>query len=303
VKNFSFGVFPEPLPDETCYSFLCRLAVRHGCITSNQFCQSVFGHQEPLNGYLFKPFRMKDLLNWFGDQKLLSQMGFGDSHSCYTYYAAFLNPKQSARLCMCRTGSTLSAGQAKRINRECGFVHHHKRQLWYCPSCVKEDFLRYGETCWRRLPQMPGAIYCPVHREPFRPSGVSYRDINYRITPATYALIHMPEPDFEPGTIYAERYCRLAEDIAWLLSKGFSVPDGEWLTWNFFEVTGKPINTHLLYEVSRSSQRGNRFEDYLTNRIMQDSGKDRVDLTVSRQMGILLSIEDKFGTVEKFYST
>jgi len=204
---------------------------------------------------------------------------------------------------MCRTGSVLSAGQVKRINRECGFIHHHKQQLWYCPSCVQEDFKRYGETCWRRLPQMPGAIYCPVHMEPFKPSGVSFRDINYRIIPATYALIHMPEPAFETGTIYADRYCRLAEDIMWLLGKGFSVPDGEWLTWNFFEVTGKPINTHLLYEVSRSSHRGNHFEDYLTNRLMRDSGKDRLDLTVSRQMGILLSIEDKFGTVEKFYST
>ena len=303
MNNIAIGAFPEPLPDETCYSLLCRLAVRHGRITSNQFCQSIFGHQEPLRGYVFKPFRMKDLQKWFGDQLLLSQMRFGDSHSCYPYYSAFLNPKHSARLCKCRNGSVLSAGQAKRINRECGFVHHHKQQLWYCPSCVREDFLQYGETCWRRLPQMPGAIYCPIHKEPFRPSGVNHRDINYQIIPATYALIHIPEPAFEPGSIYAERYYRLAKDIAWLLSKGFSVPDGEWLTWNFFEVTGKPINTHLLYEVSRSSQRRNHFEDYLTNRIMQDSGKDRVDLTVSRQMGILLSIENMFGTVEKFYST
>ncbi len=81
------------------------------------------------------------------------------------------------------------------------------------------------------------------------------------------------------------------------------MPDGEWLTWNFFEVTGKPINTHLLYDISRSEERGNRFEDYLATRIMQDSGKKRIDLTVGRQMGILLSIEDAFGTVEKFYTS
>ena len=149
---------------------------------------------------------------------------------------------------------------------------------------------------------MPGALYCPVHMEPFRPSGVNQQDIHFQIIPATYALIHIAEPDFEPGSVYAERYCKLAKDIAWLLRKGFSVPDGEWLAQNFSEATGKPIDTHLLYKVSRSSQRGNRFEDYLTNRILQDSGKDRMDLTVSRQMGILLSVENAFGTMEKFCS-
>lgn len=149
---------------------------------------------------------------------------------------------------------------------------------------------------------MPGAIYCPIHREAFQPSGVSYTDINYQIIPASYALIHITEPEYKPGTVYADQYCRLSEDIAWLLRKGFSVPDGEWLTWNFFEVTGKPVNTHLLYEVSRSSERENRFEDYLATRIMQDSGKNQIDLKVSQQMGILLSIENAFGTVEKFYS-
>ncbi len=302
VSNITVGIFPEPLPDETCYSLLCRLAVRHGHITSNQFCQSVFGHQEPLNGYLFKPFRLKDIQSWIENPMFPTQFRLGEEHSCYPYYAAFLNPQHSTRLCGCKIGSTLSSGQAKRINRECGFIHHHKELLWYCPSCVQEDFLQYGETCWRRLPQIPGAIYCPVHQVPFRPSGVSYRDINYQIIPASYALIHISEPEFEAGSIYADRYCNLSRDIGWLLHKGFSVPDGEWLTWNFFEVTGKPINTHLLYEVSRSTQRENRFEDYLTNRIMLDSGKNRIDLTVSRQMGILLSIEETFGTLERFYS-
>jgi hypothetical protein len=246
---------------------------------------------------------MKDIQRLLGDTLGSLGIRFGEDHSCYPYYSSFLNPLHSERVCGCRVASTLSTGQAKRINRECGFVHTHKRYLWYCPSCVREDFLQYGETCWRRLPQMPGAIYCPVHREAFRPSGIKYSNISYLIVPASYALIHVPEPEFEPGTVYADQYCRLSEDIAWLLHKGFSTPDGEWLTWNFFEVTGKPINTRLLYDVSRSRERENRFEDYLATRIMQDSGKNQIDLTVSRQMGILLSIENMFGTMEKFYST
>ena len=293
---------PAPLPDETCYSWLCRLAVRQGQMTSNQVCQGLFGHQEPLSGYIFKPFRLKDIQRWFGDQLIRSGLRFGKNHSCYPYYMAFLSPSHAARVAECHTGSTLTSGQAKRINRDCGFPHNHKKRLWYCPICVQQDFLQYGETYWRRLPQMPGAVYCPIHKISFQESGISFRDINYQIIPASYAMIHVQEPVQQKGTVYSNRYIELAEDIAWLLNKGYSISDGEWLMWSFFEMTGKPINGHLLYDTSRSPYREGCFQDYLATRIMEDSGKDRIDLTVSRQLGTILSIEDSFGTVEKFCS-
>jgi len=213
---------------------------------------------------------------------------------------AFLSPAHAAQVAGCHKGSILTSGQAKRINRECGFTHNHKKRLWYCPICVQQDFLQYGETCWRRLPQMPGAVFCPVHKIPFRESGICFRDINYQIIPATYALIHVQETGREKGTVFSERYIELAEDIAWLLKKGYSISDSEWLTWSFFEITGKPINGHLLYDVSRRPYREGNFQDYLATRIMEDSGKERIDLTVSKQIGTILSIEDSFGTVEKF---
>lgn len=149
---------------------------------------------------------------------------------------------------------------------------------------------------------MPGAVFCPIHRIPYQESGIGFRDINYQIIPATYALIHVQEPGQQKGTVYSERYIDLANDIAWLLNKGYSILDSEWLTWSFFEMTGKPINGHLLYDASRSPYREGRFQDYLATRIMEDSGKDRIDLTVSRQIGSILSIEETFGTVEKFCS-
>ena len=90
------------------------------------------------------------------------------------------------------------------------------------------------------------------------------------------------------------------EDIFWLLNKGFSIPDNEWLTGNFFEMTGKPLREHLLYDMSRNQKRKNRFEDYLATRIMKDSGKERIDLSVSRQIGSILSIEEAFGTIQEF---
>ncbi len=300
MKQLSCGIFPVPYPDETCYSLLCRYAVRRGRLTSNQICQDLFGHTEPLAGYMFKPFRMKDLERWYKGRDMANMPGYGTYHSCYPFYRVFLNTPDAEKLRNCKTGSVLTSGQAKRINGRCGFPKSHKKNLWYCPACVREDIAVHGETCWRRLPQMPGAVYCPVHRERLRESGVSFHEINYRIIPATYALFHVPEPAHENGTVYSERYIRLAEDMAWLMDKGTVILDWDWLFIHYFRLTGRQINAQLLYHISLSTSRCNRFEDYLANRIMKENGKDRIEGTVSRQIGSILSIERAFGTMEKF---
>ncbi len=303
MKAPSFGRFPIPFPDENCYSILCRYAVHRGMYTCSQIIIDLFGHAEPLAGYLFKPFRLQDVERWFGNRLISATQRYGEHHSCYPFYTGFLSPAHAEKVSRCHIGSQLTSGQAKRINRECGFPQNHKRNLWYCPECVREDISKRGETCWRRLPQMPGAVYCPVHQIKYRESGVSYRDINYKIIPATYALMHFPDPEQDIGNIYYQNYLRLSEDIFWLLNKGFYISDSEWLTRSFFEMTGKPIQEHLLYDVSRSQNRENQFADYLATKIMKDSGKERVDITVSRQIGSILSIEEAFGTMEEFHNT
>lgn len=149
---------------------------------------------------------------------------------------------------------------------------------------------------------MPGAVYCPVHRERFHESGVSFREIDYRIIPATYALIHSPEPEHERGDIYRDRYIKLAEDIAFLLDNGFSAPDRDWLTDTHLKLAGESIDAHLLYVLSRSPWRKNRFEDYLAAKLIKDSGKEKIEETVSRQISWLISIEKHFGSIRKFCS-
>ena len=133
VKALSCGIFPDPFPDETCYSLLCRYAARRGLFTSNQVCMDLFGHTEPLSGYLFKPFRLKDLERWFAGRDMTIVPDYGMDHSCYPFFTAFLSPYEAEMARDCRTGSALTTGQAKRLNGKCGFPKSHKRNLWYCP--------------------------------------------------------------------------------------------------------------------------------------------------------------------------
>ena len=108
VKMFSCGIFPTPFPDETCYSLLCRYAVRRGRFTSNQICMDLFGHTEPLAGYLFKPFRVKDLERWFAGRDIEALPEYGMKHSFYPFCTAFLNPYDAEKVRTCRSGSVLN---------------------------------------------------------------------------------------------------------------------------------------------------------------------------------------------------
>ena len=299
MKPAFSGNFPVPFRDENCYSILCRYAVRRGLASSSQICMDLFGHTEPLEGYLFKPFRQKDLERWHGGREP-AWPEYGAAHSCYQFYAMFLGPAHAGTVRASRIGSIMTPGQAKRINRECGFTRNHKKNLWYCPECVKEDFARNGETCWRRLPQMPGAEYCPVHGMKLRESGVRVKDISYQVIPATYALIHFPEPEPGGGNVYADRYMALAADMAWLLENGYSIADREWTRGRFIKAAGKPVHEQLFYTLSNKPGRGNRFEDYLAGRILRECGKNRIIPEVGRQIGTILSIEEAFGSLEAF---
>ena len=107
VNAHACGIFPAPFPDETCYSLLCRYAVRRGHLTSSQVCLDLFGHTEPLAGYLFKPFRMKDIQRWLTDEEISDGVRYGENHSCYPYYTAFLPPAHAAGVCECRIGVLL----------------------------------------------------------------------------------------------------------------------------------------------------------------------------------------------------
>ena len=149
---------------------------------------------------------------------------------------------------------------------------------------------------------MPGAVYCPVHRERFRESGVKVSETGYQLIPATYAMIHIEDPEQGNGTVYSGEYIELAKDISWLLENGFSVPDREFLAESFLRTTGEALEAHLLYRFSQTPRRENRFEEYLADRVIKDSGKEIPDASVSRQLGSILSIRKAFGSVEEFCS-
>ena len=148
---------------------------------------------------------------------------------------------------------------------------------------------------------MPGATYCPIHQVRFRESGVQFRNISYKLFPATYALNHFPEPEPENGNMYEAEFIRLAEDINWLLNKGFSFSDSEWIEHSFVELTGKPIRNCLPTTKTDGTNCDKHFEDYLVSRMIRENGTQHLQTSVWQQIGTIVCIEKSFGTVEQFF--
>lgn len=92
--------------------------------------------------------------------------------------------------------------------------------LYFCPICVQEDRIRYGECYWHRTHQVKGIRVCPTHRVFLEPSDVFPRDQNmpgiYIAAEDVLATRH-PRP-LDLSNPDHRLLLHLAQDIQWLLT-------------------------------------------------------------------------------------
>ncbi|MFE8698294.1 TnsD family Tn7-like transposition protein [Cytobacillus sp. FJAT-53684] len=96
------------------------------------------------------------------------------NHTMYPFYTAFLSEKKS-RLVF----KSMEDGCGRNIESMAGMAGSKVKSsnyLRYCPICFKQDIEQLGESYWRRLPQVPGALYCPVHQVLYKESNVVITD-------------------------------------------------------------------------------------------------------------------------------
>lgn len=289
---------PEPYPDENCYSILCRYAVRAGSLSGARICQVLFGNIVRLTGLLYKPFRTRDVIRW--GEEAGSIPLYGKNHSCLQYFSAFMDFEDAILLQDCRKGFSLTSGQTKRISHRCGITRIQKEHLWYCPRCVTDDIREYGETCWRRLPQMPGVSYCTQHRVRLRESSIAVSDISFQLFPASYVVNHVRDTERDTsGNVFEEEFLQIARDTQWLLENGFGLADYGSAKIGYRRKTGKELTGNLLYTGKDAEQAG--FEQYLAGRVLRDSGRMSLDRYIQKYLSTILTLEKDFGSVAKFY--
>ena len=207
--------FVTPLPDESCYSILCRCMV-YAATSTAKMCMGLFGRQQILSNYLWQPFRPENTEKWFDDADERTAC-FLREHSCIPYRFSFVESKSQAYLNNWHEGKPLSNGHYKRVTRVLGYRNWKKEYLYFCPECVKSDRKQYGETYWHMIPQLPGVVMCPEHHVPVVQSNLKVKDTKYELHPAEHCI-----PTCVSSTeVVSPAELQIAIDSKWMMENGW----------------------------------------------------------------------------------
>ncbi len=163
------GFFPEPFPDELCYSLCARYRRRAGYRGRVSTVRDLFGSAS-FRAAVDLPSRLDHLVVSLPPGHGYTADRIIDEHTLLPFCAAFLSPERVARVRpeMRRSSSRALAGACAGVSRFAMRLEY----LRYCPVCVEDDRERFGEAYWRRVHQASGVKLCPSHGVTLEPSGV-----------------------------------------------------------------------------------------------------------------------------------
>lgn len=166
--------FPSLYPGELLYSWFARYHEHSGNTSPKQTMKELFGSASvsavvDLPAYLsdfhqnikqFNPPNVKELIK---------------HHTLYKYYTLFQpnDVKSKAKHYMKYGGKPgaihMFLGIVASTIKDCQYIR-------FCPNCVKQDRVNYGESYWHVSHQLPKVHYCQIHQEPLQDSNVELRN-------------------------------------------------------------------------------------------------------------------------------
>lgn len=169
--------FPSLYQDETLYSGLARYHQRAGGSSLRSTLIDLFGVSKlcavtDLPSHLIKLTDRIDRI--YSPEELLMK------HTLFPYYSTFLPKDISNELKKSMFESNSKSGKAHALAGLLASVIKHPEKLRYCPTCIKADTKRYGESYWHRAHQLPGVHLCPTHKEFLQLSSVLYTSKHHK---------------------------------------------------------------------------------------------------------------------------
>jgi hypothetical protein len=179
--------FPKLYEDELLYSGIARYHKHSGNRTQKQTIKDLFGdrlvcatvdlpsHLEQLSRRIRSGYTTEQLI---------------ENHTLFPYYTYFMHPKRREEV---KTLMAMGATEGV-VHTSLGLIASHVKTpdyLRYCPVCLEEERAR-KEPYWHRSHQLPGVVFCPIHKKLLNQSNIlfSTRDHKFAFVPLT---------EFEPG--------------------------------------------------------------------------------------------------------
>lgn len=152
---------PEFYEDEILYSILARYHTRSGNLSSKHTLSELFS-STTVTASLELPSNINALLSNIPKSFSLSDKELINKHTLFPFYTAFLQEDKANHIYNLMLGN-----QGSKIFTAIGASNKPIKSnhcLRFCPHCVKEDYVKFGETYWHRMHQIPGLVICHNHR-------------------------------------------------------------------------------------------------------------------------------------------
>jgi hypothetical protein len=264
-------MFPTLIPGESYYSLLARYHRLSGNRADIYTFQQLFGAKADLRAAVTLPYRIRLIDEWLPEE---------------CHMPSGLVVRECTALSYLRLSGLFTEAAYDRIQQPESLRGRNQRfdmiralqrntqQLRFCPDCIWEDFVEYGEPCWHLVHQIDGVKYCPIHGTRLVDSPwLNKAKLNGFYPAPDYYTAHslaLSARSCMPPDPFEKPYLELARIIDWLLKNADRFSEGKLI--QLYEQELGTLNLDTLLRQLTSS--GTRF---LTDLY----GREVLQLTVS----------------------
>ncbi|EMA6344099.1 TnsD family transposase [Bacillus cytotoxicus] len=166
--------FPKLYPNELLYSWFARYHDHSGNQSPKHTMKDLFGTTNMV-AVLDLPSNLVKVHKEIEHFNLPSFNTLIENHTLYKYYTFFQPDNiQNKALEYIQNG-----GKPGAVHMFLGLVASTIKGWQYirfCPKCFEEDQIKYGETYWHTLHQLPKVYYCYRHHDPLLDSNIKSRN-------------------------------------------------------------------------------------------------------------------------------
>ncbi|WP_431028653.1 TnsD family Tn7-like transposition protein [Lysinibacillus sp. LZ02] len=216
--------FPVLYPDELFYSAIARYRQANAIDSKLGVERDIYGieRHHKVGKSVYFPQKLETFIERLPFYGNLSVDELIWEHTMFPFYTAFMTDDKTNEIF-----EAMSYGNRMSIENMVGIPMSKIKTpqfLRYCPCCYEEDLNKLGESYWRRLPQVPGALYCPIHKVLYKDSAIDITKENLDYICADDDVCNEETANDEEVVEYKELDERYVRNVQWLMQNRIRLP-------------------------------------------------------------------------------
>lgn len=233
--------FPILYEDELLYSAIARYHIRSGNISSKATLDELF-NSKTISAIVELPANIGALIKNMPINNKYTAEDLIYNHTMFPFYTAFLPTSRKELIYKLMKGKN-GGDIYNRVGLMATSISSNK-YFKFCPECIKEDKLKYGELYWHRIHQIPGITICSKHKVPLLDSKVLVHQENkheYRCATEENTSFNLSDAVEKQTALdevinskeYFNKLCILVENVELLLNRKYNNRPTLWFRENY----------------------------------------------------------------------